>query len=151
MTTRILFVLFISCSVSAHYGEKKFHSTPEAGYNRVKRNAVGALHIVTNHAQPIHADVKSDGDGTEKPCPEGSRPGHVESGAGFKVTAPEDAVYTMKSLRKSLPADSSPTTLDVVRSVSRIVTILILFISAVCEFYPTVLEMIMTIYLFINQ
>ncbi|XP_075987858.1 uncharacterized protein LOC142984267 isoform X2 [Anticarsia gemmatalis] len=133
MTTRILFVLFISCSVSAHYGEKKFHSTPEAGYNRVKRNAVGALHIVTNHAQPIHADVKSDGDGTEK------------------VTAPEDAVYTMKSLRKSLPADSSPTTLDVVRSVSRIVTILILFISAVCEFYPTVLEMIMTIYLFINQ
>ncbi|CAH0697795.1 unnamed protein product [Spodoptera exigua] len=36
--------------------------------NRVKRGATGALHIVTNHAQPIHADVKSEvpTDNTEK-------------------------------------------------------------------------------------
>ncbi|KAH9630066.1 hypothetical protein HF086_011468 [Spodoptera exigua] len=99
-------LFFIISSVIAHVDEN----------NRVKRGATGALHIVTNHAQPIHADVKSEAptDNTEK--------------TGEQVTSPNDAVttYEVKSLRKSLVV-TPPTTLTLIRSVSRVATLIVLF------------------------
>ncbi|XP_050555764.1 uncharacterized protein LOC118276950 isoform X1 [Spodoptera frugiperda] len=138
-------LFFIVCSVFAHIDET----------NRIKRDAAGALHIVTNHAQPIHADVKSEAptEITEKtgeqPCSKG--PDHIEPGVGFLVTSPEDTVttYEVKSLRKSLTL-TPPTTLTLIRSVSRVVTLLVLFVSAILEFYPTFSKLVCTIFSFMN-
>ncbi|KAF9407096.1 hypothetical protein HW555_012766 [Spodoptera exigua] len=140
-------LFFIISSVIAHVDEN----------NRVKRGATGALHIVTNHAQPIHADVKSEAptDNTEKtgeqPC-KGKGPAHIEPGVGFKVTSPNDAVttYEVKSLRKSLVV-TPPTTLTLVRSVSRVATLIVLFVSAILEFYPTFHGLICTIFSFMTS
>ncbi|CAH2061873.1 unnamed protein product, partial [Iphiclides podalirius] len=62
---------------------------------RRKREAVGALDIVTNNAQPIHAEVKPEN-------------GEV----GGKVTPPKTLFYEAISLRKSLPLTSK---LDLIR------------------------------------
>ncbi|XP_049881982.1 uncharacterized protein LOC126378004 [Pectinophora gossypiella] len=90
---------------------------------RYKRdNAVGALDIVTNNAHPIHAEVKS-----ESLVPIG------DISTADKVTPPKDSIYPSKSLRKSWPLTSR---LDLVRSVTRVVTLVVLVISAAFEFYP---------------
>ncbi|KAM3968928.1 uncharacterized protein ACR2FA_002244 [Aphomia sociella] len=94
---------------------------------RHKRNAVGALDIVTNHAQPIHAEVKQEG------------------GENAKVTPPRDSLYVSKSLRKSLPLIN---TVDLIRSVSRVVTLCVLLISAIVEFFPMIQHLYSTIYNF---
>ncbi|XP_022828478.1 uncharacterized protein LOC111357913 [Spodoptera litura] len=139
-------LFFIISSVFAHVEEA----------NRIKRGATGALHIVTNHAQPIHADVKSEAptEHTEKTGEQACKskgPDHIEPGVGFKVTSPEDAIttYEIKSLRKSLII-TPPTTLTLIRSVSRVVTLLVLFMSAILEFYPTFSGLICTIFSFMN-
>ncbi|XP_050555765.1 uncharacterized protein LOC118276950 isoform X2 [Spodoptera frugiperda] len=122
-------LFFIVCSVFAHIDET----------NRIKRDAAGALHIVTNHAQPIHADVKSEA------------PTEITEKTGEQVTSPEDTVttYEVKSLRKSLTL-TPPTTLTLIRSVSRVVTLLVLFVSAILEFYPTFSKLVCTIFSFMN-
>ncbi|XP_028161483.1 uncharacterized protein LOC114353622 [Ostrinia furnacalis] len=83
---------------------------------RSRRDVSGALHIVTNHAQPIHEDVKPEGE-------------------GVKVTPPEDSVFEGKSLRKSAPLINR---FELVRSVNRVVTLSVLIFTAVIEFYPMI-------------
>ncbi|VVC96781.1 unnamed protein product [Leptidea sinapis] len=82
-------------------------------------NSVGSLDILTNHAQPIHADVKTDG-------------------LTEKVTPPKDTIYQAKSLRKSFPLT---TKLDLVRGISRIITLAVLTVGAAVEFYPFLLNL----------
>nr|XP_049707848.1 uncharacterized protein LOC126056952 [Helicoverpa armigera] len=108
---------------------------------RPKRGASGALHIVTNHAQPIHADVKSE-----------TSTDNVEKVSNEQVTPPEDGLttYEVKSLRKSL-SFAPPTTLTLIRSISRVVTLVVLFVSAILEFYPTFHSLITTIIRFMNS
>ncbi|XP_026743366.1 uncharacterized protein LOC113505058 [Trichoplusia ni] len=130
MKSGVLLLTF--CTVFAHNNAKE--DPP-----RLKRGAVGALHIVTNHAQPIHADVKPEtAADTNDKAPE-------------KVTAPDDGftTYEIKSLRKSLPY-TSPTPLELIRSVSRVITLIVLFVSAVLEFYPTFHSLMCTIVSFVN-
>ncbi|XP_050358224.1 uncharacterized protein LOC126778589 isoform X1 [Nymphalis io] len=64
-----------------------------------------------------------------------------------KVTPPKDTLYDGKSLRKSLPLT---TKLDLVRAVSRVVTLITLLFSAIVEFYPFVQHMYKTIDEFIS-
>nr|XP_034837698.1 uncharacterized protein LOC117993925 isoform X2 [Maniola hyperantus] len=120
MKSLVLFVLVSSCYV---YG--KYDGTFAKLLARCKRDATGALEIRTNHAQPIHADVKNDHTGVDK------------------VTAPKDTIYQDKSLRKSLP---HTTGLDIVRAVSRLVTLVALVFTAVVEFYPLVQQLYYTVY-----
>ncbi|XP_052742920.1 uncharacterized protein LOC128198957 [Bicyclus anynana] len=91
--------------------------------SRRKRDATGALEIRTNHADPIHADVKYD-------------PPHD------KVTPPKD-ILQGTSYRKSLP---HTTRLDIVRALSRLVALLALLFTAVVEFYPLVYNLYYMIY-----
>ncbi|XP_050358226.1 uncharacterized protein LOC126778589 isoform X3 [Nymphalis io] len=119
--------------------------------SRYKRESAGALNIVTNHAPAIHADVKDDNTGqADKPCPKtyvGNFPSNIEPGVVFQVTPPKDTLYDGKSLRKSLPLT---TKLDLVRAVSRVVTLITLLFSAIVEFYPFVQHMYKTIDEFIS-
>ncbi|KAJ0170529.1 hypothetical protein K1T71_013900 [Dendrolimus kikuchii] len=97
---------------------------------RVKRSVAGALHILTNHAQPIHADVKSEVTGVT--------PDHIE-----KVTAPTSESNSVKSLRKSWPLNNK---LDFVRNINRLITLVTLLLSAVFEFYPILQKFYNNIY-----
>ncbi|XP_032524674.1 uncharacterized protein LOC116775793 isoform X2 [Danaus plexippus] len=92
---------------------------------RWKRDESGVLNILTNHAQPIHADVKGDNE---------------------KVVPPKDVLYEGRSLRKSLPLNSR---LDLVRAISRVVTLLVLLFSAAVEFYPVFYQLYNIMYEFI--
>ncbi|XP_047540911.1 uncharacterized protein LOC125073872, partial [Vanessa atalanta] len=112
MKITFLFVILLTYKVSTQHN---------GILSRYKRDSAGALNIVTNHAPAIHADVKDD-----------------NSGATDKVTAPKDTLYDGKSLRKSLPLT---TKLDLVRAVSRVVTLITLLFSAIVEFYPFVQHM----------
>ncbi|RVE49960.1 hypothetical protein evm_005428 [Chilo suppressalis] len=89
---------------------------------RAKRDAVGALRIINNHASPIHEDVKLEGET-----------------APDKVVPPKDAVwFEGQSLRKSLPLSNR---LDLVRSISRFITLFVLLISGIVEFYPMIQQL----------
>ncbi|CAH2061874.1 unnamed protein product, partial [Iphiclides podalirius] len=83
---------------------------------RRKREAVGALDIVTNNAQPIHAEVKPEnGEVGGKKCSKSHRkrlPSKIEPGVVFQVTPPKTLFYEAISLRKSLPLTSK---LDLIR------------------------------------
>ncbi|XP_053620993.1 uncharacterized protein LOC128681247 isoform X2 [Plodia interpunctella] len=103
---------------------------PFVEHSRSKRDVGGTLNIVTNHAQPIHADVK----------PEASE-------IAEKVTPPKDAIYEVKSGRKSFPLTD---TLDLIRSVSRVTSLVILLISAVIEFFPLIEHLYNIINLYIS-
>ncbi|XP_032524672.1 uncharacterized protein LOC116775793 isoform X1 [Danaus plexippus] len=113
---------------------------------RWKRDESGVLNILTNHAQPIHADVKGD---NEKPCFKvylGIPPSNIEDGTVFQVVPPKDVLYEGRSLRKSLPLNSR---LDLVRAISRVVTLLVLLFSAAVEFYPVFYQLYNIMYEFI--
>ncbi|XP_060807900.1 uncharacterized protein LOC132903502 [Amyelois transitella] len=99
--------------------------------SRSKRDVGGTLNIQTNHAQPIHADVKPEAvDVTEK------------------VTPPKDAVYELKSLRKSLPLTD---TLELIRSISRVTTLTVLLVSAIVEFFPLIQHLYYIGHLFLSS
>ncbi|XP_039761801.1 uncharacterized protein LOC120634959 isoform X2 [Pararge aegeria] len=117
------FVLFIIVTGSHVYGQND--GTLGKILARRKRDATGALDILTNHAQPIHADVKYDHSTVDKVAP------------------PKDAIYKGKSLRKSLPRTTG---LDIVRAVSRVVTLIALVFTAVVEFYPLIRRLYYTVY-----
>ncbi|XP_045781209.1 uncharacterized protein LOC123878151 isoform X3 [Maniola jurtina] len=119
MKSFVLFVLVSSCYV---YG--RYDGTFAKLLARRKRDAAGALEIRTNHAQPIHADVRNDHTGVDK------------------VTPPRDTIYQDKSLRKSLPRTTG---LDIVRAVSRLVT-LVALVFTVVEFYPLAQQLYYTVY-----
>ncbi|CAK1595010.1 unnamed protein product [Parnassius mnemosyne] len=110
-----------------------------SSFKRRKRDAVGALDIVTNNAQPIHAEVKPENaEVREKQCSLSRRkhvPSQIEPGVVFQVTPPKPAIYEAKSLRKSSPLTNR---LDLIRGISRILTLLVLAVSAIFEFYPVV-------------
>ncbi|KAG6464296.1 hypothetical protein O3G_MSEX014420 [Manduca sexta] len=99
-------------------------------YTRAKRDTSGALHILTNHAQPIHADVKQERNGD----------------TNDKVLPPSNVGYELKSLRKSSPLTNK---LDLIRSISRVATLSVLLISAILEFYPMLQHLYYTIYSFV--
>ncbi|XP_050358225.1 uncharacterized protein LOC126778589 isoform X2 [Nymphalis io] len=136
--------------------------------SRYKRESAGALNIVTNHAPAIHADVKDDNTGqadktqdkqtcscTQMSTLRGNRTRNLQrerqvsnhANRLVKVTPPKDTLYDGKSLRKSLPLT---TKLDLVRAVSRVVTLITLLFSAIVEFYPFVQHMYKTIDEFIS-
>ncbi|XP_046974242.1 uncharacterized protein LOC124540618 [Vanessa cardui] len=121
MKITLLFVILLTYKVATQHN---------GILSRYKRDSGGALNIVTNHAPAIHADVKDD-----------------NAGQTDKVTAPKDALYDGRSLRKSLPLT---TKLDLVRAVSRVVTLITLLFSAIVEFYPFVQHMYRMIDEFIN-
>ncbi|XP_045781208.1 uncharacterized protein LOC123878151 isoform X2 [Maniola jurtina] len=123
MKSFVLFVLVSSCYV---YG--RYDGTFAKLLARRKRDAAGALEIRTNHAQPIHADVRNDHTGVDK--------------ITFQVTPPRDTIYQDKSLRKSLPRTTG---LDIVRAVSRLVT-LVALVFTVVEFYPLAQQLYYTVY-----
>ncbi|XP_039761800.1 uncharacterized protein LOC120634959 isoform X1 [Pararge aegeria] len=138
------FVLFIIVTGSHVYGQND--GTLGKILARRKRDATGALDILTNHAQPIHADVKYDHSTVDKPCPKtyvGNFPSNIEPGTVFQVAPPKDAIYKGKSLRKSLPRTTG---LDIVRAVSRVVTLIALVFTAVVEFYPLIRRLYYTVY-----
>ncbi|XP_045781207.1 uncharacterized protein LOC123878151 isoform X1 [Maniola jurtina] len=140
MKSFVLFVLVSSCYV---YG--RYDGTFAKLLARRKRDAAGALEIRTNHAQPIHADVRNDHTGVDKPCPKtylGNFPSNIEPGTVFQVTPPRDTIYQDKSLRKSLPRTTG---LDIVRAVSRLVT-LVALVFTVVEFYPLAQQLYYTVY-----
>ncbi|CAF4944498.1 unnamed protein product [Pieris macdunnoughi] len=122
----ILLVIFITITfISA--SESRFSNG-----RRHRRDVVGALDIVTNNVQPIHADVKNDQALSEKPCLKSlrnNRPARIEPGVVFKVTPPKDTF----SLRRNFPLSS---TLDLFRAISRLITVTVLAVSAGIEFYP---------------
>ncbi|KAI8433719.1 hypothetical protein MSG28_015707 [Choristoneura fumiferana] len=93
---------------------------------RFRRDVAGSLDIVTNNVQPIHAEVKPE----IKP-------------ATVKVVPPTSGAVFQKSLRKSLPAT---TKLDLIRSVNRILALLVLLLTATVEVYPILAQLFATIY-----
>ncbi|KAG6464297.1 uncharacterized protein LOC115452968 [Manduca sexta] len=117
-------------------------------YTRAKRDTSGALHILTNHAQPIHADVKQErnGDTNDKRCSGNHLPASIEPGVVFQVLPPSNVGYELKSLRKSSPLTNK---LDLIRSISRVATLSVLLISAILEFYPMLQHLYYTIYSFV--
>ncbi|KAI5636220.1 hypothetical protein NE865_11059 [Phthorimaea operculella] len=113
---------------------------------RYKRDAVGALDIVTNNGQAIHADVKqenlADNEVTTPATPvtdklssaNGTEAGDVAT--PDLVTAPKDvAVVFGKSGRKSWPLSNQ---LDLVRSISRVVAFSVVIIAAAIEVYSLI-------------
>ncbi|XP_063390123.1 uncharacterized protein LOC134675743 [Cydia fagiglandana] len=117
--------------------------------------------IVSKNVQPIHADVKSDMTVTEQPtsrtthctfqstletlqpCSTGYVPSQIEPGIVFQVTPP--VTIFKQSLRKSLPA---PSRLELIRSISRLATVVVLAFTALVELYPTLAHLFNTFYSF---
>ncbi|KAJ2943121.1 hypothetical protein O0L34_g18813 [Tuta absoluta] len=114
---------------------------------RYKRDAVGALDIVTNNAQPIHADVKQENLAdnevtTTAPVTEKlSSANGTAAGGGVTpivVTAPKDVAVVVEkygSGRKSWPLSNK---LDLFRSISRVVTLSFVIISTIIEIYSLI-------------
>ncbi|XP_045540643.1 uncharacterized protein LOC106709425 [Papilio machaon] len=107
----IYILLAICCVVFGHTNDRLLRRR-----KRGAEGATGALDIVTNNAQPIHAEVKRE-----------------NAEAVEKVTPPKEMVFETKSLRKSTPLT---TKLDLIRGISRIITLSVLAISAIFEFFP---------------
>ncbi|XP_026324436.1 uncharacterized protein LOC113233529 [Hyposmocoma kahamanoa] len=117
---------------------------------RHKRNAVGALEIVHNNAQPIHAEVKPETRvapaAIEASTVKKSNDPGPNSGLPItdKVTPPEHVVYDNKPLRRSSPLISK---LELIRNVTRTITLLVLILSAVVEFFPLLQQLYFLYYL----
>ncbi|KPI94101.1 hypothetical protein RR46_13266 [Papilio xuthus] len=127
-----IILLTICCVVFGHSNDRLLRRR-----KRGAEGAAGALDIVTNNAQPIHAEVKRENaEVAEKPCSESQRnvvPSKIEPGVVFQVTPPKEVVFETKSLRKSTPLT---TKLDLIRGISRIITLSVLALSAIFEFFP---------------
>ncbi|XP_073965820.1 uncharacterized protein isoform X3 [Choristoneura fumiferana] len=109
-----------------------------------RRDVAGSLDIVTNNVQPIHAEVKPEiKPATVKPCSASNKPAGIEPGIVFQVVPPTSGAVFQKSLRKSLPAT---TKLDLIRSVNRILALLVLLLTATVEVYPILAQLFATIY-----
>ncbi|XP_013178391.1 PREDICTED: uncharacterized protein LOC106125656 [Papilio xuthus] len=106
-----IILLTICCVVFGHTNDRLLRRR-----KRGAEGAAGALDIVTNNAQPIHAEVKRE-----------------NAEVAEKVTPPKEVVFETKSLRKSTPLT---TKLDLIRGISRIITLSVLALSAIFEFFP---------------
>ncbi|XP_053620992.1 uncharacterized protein LOC128681247 isoform X1 [Plodia interpunctella] len=132
---------------------------PFVEHSRSKRDVGGTLNIVTNHAQPIHADVKPEASEIAEKiytwvnlimkCAYLKLPEceSLSKKLAHGVTPPKDAIYEVKSGRKSFPLTD---TLDLIRSVSRVTSLVILLISAVIEFFPLIEHLYNIINLYIS-
>ncbi|XP_059045895.1 uncharacterized protein LOC131841591 [Achroia grisella] len=135
MQYQIIFCAIIISTANCHL---------RLGATRNKRDVVGALDIVTNDVQPIHAEVKQERNDNTKPCPTNPIvPSMIESGTVFQVIPPSNVLHIQGSLRKSLPITD---TIDLVRSISRGITFFVLIIYAVIEFFPGMQHLISIIW-----
>ncbi|XP_063630668.1 uncharacterized protein LOC134801971 isoform X2 [Cydia splendana] len=102
--------------------------------------------VVSKNVQPIHADVKSDMTVTEQPTSRTTHCTFESTLETLQVTPPVTVTIFKQSLRKSLPV---PSRLELIRSISRLATVVVLAFTALVELYPALAHLVNTFYSFV--